>query len=84
MDNVISLGEARAGGAESWTPREALLSMLKKLDSGELQADALIVGAATIMRDGSVGVALSSSGGNILVTLGLLDLMKQEVRNPVT
>lgn len=34
---------ARSGNAADWTPREALIQILRDLDSGAIQPDALIV-----------------------------------------
>lgn len=34
---------ARSGNAADWTPREALIQMLRDIDSGTIRPDALIV-----------------------------------------
>lgn len=41
--SVNELRAARSGNAADWSPREALLQMLRDIDSGEIKPDALLV-----------------------------------------
>jgi hypothetical protein len=78
MDNFKnhpeSLGEIRANRENSsapWTPRDALIQVLRMIDSGEVKPDVLVVAwgeTVNDMRDGHFRV----SSPDPLVSLGLM------------
>lgn len=71
-----SIGEARAEAsdlAKDWTPREALISMLRDIDSGKLQTDAIVI---CFRRPNGEKPGFVVASPDPLVTLGLLERTK--------
>lgn len=71
-----SIAEARANAsanAADWTPRDALIAMLRDIDSGKVHPDALVI-CFTRGKDVEPGFIASSPG--LIVTLGLLERTK--------
>ncbi len=76
----VSIGEVRADktrSAADWTPREALVELLRRIDSGEYSGmDALILCWRTVKKTASKAVEINSfysaSSPDIHTTLGVL------------
>lgn len=75
-DAPQSLAEARAEKARNaalWAPREALVAMLRDIDTGKLTVDMVVIAHGTKQEDGSYRPGFFSAGGeNKLTALGLL------------
>lgn len=83
-NHPVSLGEAkadRANDAGLWTPREALISVLRDIDSGVLNPDHLIVVATTILDDGPNQMAYRSSIPSRFYGLGMLQAANNDFLN---
>lgn len=74
-EHPISLPEARArrsGQASDWTPRDALIDTLRRLDSGELNIDAAIVVYREVGPDDTSAVAATIAVGDRHTALGIM------------
>ena len=78
-DNIESFTAAKAkktGKMEDWLPRDVLISAIARIDSGELDPNALVV----VMRNpdgmGSNDVHYAHSGPDTVTTLGMLEFAK--------
>lgn len=83
-NHPVSLGEAKADRAHDaalWTPREALISVLRDIDSGKLNPDHLIVIAATIVDDRPTSMAYRSSIPNTFYGLGMMQAATNDFMN---
>lgn len=69
--SIAEIKSDKSRNAADWTPRDALISVLRKLDAGEIAPSAIVIvsGDATA---GSASIEWASSSPNMLVTLGLL------------
>lgn len=73
--SVNELRSARSGDAADWSPREALIQMLRDIDAGVIKPDALIVSFRERLERGfrtSFSAACPDSG----VMLALLEQTK--------
>lgn len=70
------LGEHRPGGASAWTPREAILSMMKEIDSGAVTPVAVIVVALVEPSPGQMDTFVRVSSPNFATTIGMLEMAK--------
>lgn len=73
-DHPESVAERRAAIARDcklWTPRDALISVLRDIDSGAIDPDTLVVAYRTRQADGSSshGYALAGDPDVIIATL---------------
>jgi hypothetical protein len=71
----VSLAERRGVGAHEWTPRDVLISMLRRLDSGEITTEALII----IYEDAEGGSCYSVSSPGSVRTVGMMECAKHAV-----
>jgi hypothetical protein len=74
VSDVISLGEARStrsGDSADWKPRDVLDRVLRMIDSGEIDPDALVV-AWSERRDGKRHGRFYQATPDPLISLGLL------------
>ena len=89
-DHPLSVSELKASKdhqAQTWTPRDVLISLLREIDSGEVSPDVLVVAYAFLHADGGVCPAfkqahltkLGSYGA--LTNRGLLDHVKNMLGN---
>lgn len=79
-DYPQTLNEAKSdksGSARDWTPREAIIAMLRRIDSGELTDLELAVVTVRCKTDDGLGkTAYFSSSPSFNATLGALELTK--------
>lgn len=71
----VSIAEARADREDdcrSWTPRDALISLLRDLDSGKTRADALMCVYRERLPDGNTRTHFVNATPDIHTALGLL------------
>lgn len=74
-NHPVSLAAVRAeksGNGADWTPRDALIDILRQIDSGEIEPDALIVCYAKNETRTGGFCTYSVSSPNALTTLGML------------
>lgn len=74
-NHPLSLGERRAektGRAKDWAPRDVLIAMLREIDSGAVDVDALIVSYRCREAEGESTTRFMASSPDGSVTLGLL------------
>lgn len=77
-----SLGEVRANKAESaakWTPRDALISLLRDIDEGKVKPDALIVAYREMVGDDKTSSHYVAAVPNVHVGLGLLSYAQHQI-----
>lgn len=67
------------GNAANWTPREALISVLRKIDSGELDPTALMVISMTRESDGHTSTYYTSAGPDLPTSIGMLEIAKMRL-----
>lgn len=80
-DHPTSLGEARAqrtGSGAQWTPRDALIAVLRDIDAGKVTIDALVCAYRIVEPDGgfSTGFAVSAPEADIAVAVMTRGLAK--------
>lgn len=86
-DAPKSLGEFRAwakGDASAWTARDALVSVLREIDSGRLKTDNLIIAYREMIGDGPGWTpqyvrAVYGSEFQMERTIGLLEVVKHKI-----
>lgn len=80
-DAPESLGHHRAHktwNAKDWTPRDALVDALRRIDRGELKLDTVVV----CMREkikGGCRTSYSQAGGDAHISLGLMEQVKHKI-----
>lgn len=78
-DAPISIGEHRANvsmNAADWSPREVILSVLRDMDNGIVEADAIVVVYRKMASKGIGDSAYVASSPDLQTTLGLLETAK--------
>lgn len=74
-NHPVSLTEVRAHRtrrASDWTPRDVLIDLLRQIDSGEANPEALVVCHSEFDDEGLSTTSYSVSSPNMLVTLGMM------------
>lgn len=81
-DAPVSLGEVRASKAQSaalWAPREALVSMLRKIDGG-LNVDLIVICYREKADDGQLYSNFEAAGGQSLTdSLGMISRVAYKI-----
>lgn len=65
--------------AAEWTPREAVISVLRKIDSGELDPNALVVVSITRKPNNVTNTDYTCASPNAATTLGMLEVAKYKL-----
>lgn len=86
-DHPISLAEIRSDktmNAADWSPRDALIRLLRRIDSGEDAVTALVISYRYEDKDapGGQGLGWTAATANKLETLGLLSYAQVAVQAP--
>lgn len=86
-DTPVSIGELRterSANARDWTPRELLISLLREIDSGQIEPTDLVVGYSWELKEnpGTTVHGWRASSQNITTTLGILAHTTNKVCNP--
>ena len=71
----LSLAEARASRsqrASDWTPRDALIELLRQIDRGDFKVDQLVMAYRLTEPDGGTRTTFSAAVPDLLTSLGLL------------
>lgn len=69
---ITELRAKRSGNAEDWTPRDALVHVLRQIDSGELVADDVIVITVRAYGDGDDQLIINSGTANRTRQAGII------------
>lgn len=78
----LSIGEIRSQRswkASDWTPREALVQVLRMIDSGEIAPDAITVCWRTKIGPGETVTGMRLAGPDIHTSLGLLTVAAHDI-----
>lgn len=78
-DVPVALAEKRAErdqNASSWTPRDALVSILREIDSGRLKVDLIWIGHAERQEETILSSYLTAGGMNQFETSGMIEVLK--------
>lgn len=70
-----SIAEVKATQANEWTPRDVLISVLRAIDSGEINPDTLLVIHRNVDSKGT-RTRYASSGPDIHTSLGMMEVAK--------
>lgn len=68
----------RADDAAQWTPRDALVSMLRDIDAGSLEPTELVL-LYREPKEGGHRCSMRQSGGDPYVTIAMLEFAKADV-----
>lgn len=80
-----SITEMRANAAQSmmlWTPRDALLSLLREIDEGKVKVDVLVVAFAQVDADGTTRTNFRAAAPNALMAFGVMTRAMQMMGDP--
>lgn len=81
--SVAEIRSDKSRNAVDWTPRDALIAALREIDSGGLDATALVICAQEPgSGPGAVGTRYYVAAPNAHVTLGLLEAVKFKIMEP--
>lgn len=69
--SVTEIRSQKTDQSNAWTPRDALIDLLRAIDSGEMEVTALVVSVAVNLSDG-VGHAYRVAAPDQFTALGLL------------
>lgn len=75
-DHPISLAERRANDAADagkWSPRDAILSVLRDIDSGKLKVETVVIAMLTVNPEGKATKYAVAGAGGLTGALGVLD-----------
>lgn len=83
MDNYgehpKSIGEIKADksqNAADWTPRDALIDLLRSIDSGEVKPDALVIGWRDKLPSGATQTRYSIASPDYHTAMGVIEAVK--------
>lgn len=77
-DHPVSITERKSDLADEnsgtlWTPRDALIRMLRQIDNGEIEPDALII----CYRDVKANeISFKQSSPSLYLTMGIMEAVK--------
>jgi hypothetical protein len=80
--SVLEVISERSGNAADWTPRDALINLLREIDSGEVKPDALVICLREAVSPGVTSTSYRNCGPDIHTSLGLLEHIKWQLLNP--
>lgn len=81
-DYPVSITEMKSditGDAKDWTPRDVLISLLREIDSGQLDISAVVVAFRAVSDGNPVQYRVASP--DPILTLGLLERVKNRLMN---
>lgn len=81
-DYPLSINERRDGLAATWTPREALINLLRQIDRGEVDPIGLLVlvnERPTVDTPGTVRLSMRNCTANLHEALGILENAKMQL-----
>lgn len=81
-DHPKSITEIKADKTDlavNWTPRDALTHLLREIDSGRLNARAIVIGIDVLEDDGSKGFHRSVAVPDHLTAVGLASTLHHKI-----
>lgn len=78
----ISLAEAKADKERNgsfWTPRDALISILRSIDNGEINPDALVCFVSDVGENGQHSTRFYNASPDNYTCLGLIEMGKFKI-----
>lgn len=72
-ESVTERKSNKEGNAALWTPRDALIAILRKIDTEKLNVDALIICFRETVAVGDTVTSYANATPNIHTALGLMD-----------
>lgn len=83
-NHPMTIGELRSEKtqrASDWTPRELLISTLREIDAGNIEADMCVVVMGKLIANGEGETRVRQSTPSIYATLGLLERAKYVIQH---
>lgn len=77
--SIEEIKSRKSGLARDWTPRTALLKLLREIDSGERKIDDLVAMYATNTDDGGVHMGYLCATASYFNTLGVIEAGKAKI-----
>ena len=77
--SLAELKSDRSANAADWTPRDALIAMLRDIDNGQIHPDALIVCYRDRVQNGDSDTTFVQASPDLHTTLGLLEICKHRI-----
>lgn len=72
----------KLNSGREWTPRDVLLELLKDIDSGKIDPQALVVGYAKKTDDGKgFVVGYRQAAPSFVISLGIMEAVKYYIMN---
>jgi hypothetical protein len=78
-ESVTEVTADKSQNAMDWSPRDALISALRDLDSGEINPSILLVGCAKVTKNGGILPNFYLSSTNSLMSQGLLKTIERQM-----
>lgn len=81
-DHPASVSEIKGDkeqNAARWKPRDALIAVLRDLDSGKINPDALVISFREQTEDGFTSTRFATASPDIHTALGLLEMAKAQM-----
>lgn len=73
-ESVAEIVSERSGRAALWKPRDLLINLLRAIDEGTLEADAMVVFYAKVKEDGVVHPGYSVASPDAITTMGTVSI----------
>jgi hypothetical protein len=80
--SVTEIKAERSGDGSIWTARDALIDLLRDLDSGVVTADALVICFREPLPDGNAKTHFRNACPDILVAQGLMQRVAWRLNDP--
>jgi DNA invertase Pin-like site-specific DNA recombinase len=77
--SITELRANKTGAARDWTPRDCLVDMLRQIDSGELNPDAIVVVYRVDRGENQTGIGSVKATPDLHVALQMLDCAKLDL-----
>lgn len=74
--SVNELKASNADDAAKWTPREAIISVLRDIDSGKRSVHAVVIVTVELKEDGNTVTNYVNAVPNLPTSLGALEIAK--------
>lgn len=78
-ESIDEIRSAKTGRGADWTPRSALINVLRRLDTNDIKIDELIILRADYNENRSVNLSYTCATSTYLVTMGLLEAGKVKI-----
>lgn len=79
--SISELRSDRSHNGADWTPRDALIDVLREIDSGRLKADAMVICIRETLAPGQVRSRFRSAAADAHVALGLMFAVQMQLQS---